>query len=87
MEMLIKFISSIEDRRQEWKIVHKLSDIIFIVLIATLANADDWVEMEIIGKNNEELLKKYIGLDNGIPSHDTIQRVMSSIKPEVMKGL
>jgi predicted transposase YbfD/YdcC len=77
----------IEDKRQEWKVVHQLLDIVVIVLFATLGNADDWPEIEIFARNNEGVLRRYIGLLNGVPSHDTIQRVMSSIKPEVFEGL
>jgi predicted transposase YbfD/YdcC len=87
MKELLEFIEVIEDVRQEWKVAHKLKDIVVIVLLGTLANADDWIEIEIFGQKNEKMLKKYIELENGIPSHDTIQRVMGSIKPEVMKGL
>jgi hypothetical protein len=87
MEELLAFIGGIEDRRQEWKVEHKLKDIVVIVLFATLANAEDFVEIGLFAQANEEVLKRYIGLEKGIPSHDTIQRVMSSIKPEEMKGL
>jgi len=72
---------SIPDNRQAWKVTHELEDIVAIVLFATLANADDWVEIGIFAQSNEALLKKYIALKNGAPSHDTIQRVMSSIEP------
>jgi len=85
MEELYIFLSGIEDERQEWKVEHKLADIVYIVLMAILANADDWQEIGIFAKENEEILRKYIPLKNGIPSHDTIQRVMSSIKPEVLQ--
>ena len=85
MEELYNFLSSITDDRQEWKVVHKLSDIVFIVLMSILANADDWQEIEIFAKSNEGILRKYIELKNGIPSHDTIQRVMSCIKAETMQ--
>jgi predicted transposase YbfD/YdcC len=85
MEGLYVFLCSIEDERQEWKVEHKLADIVFIVLIAILANADDWQEIGIFAKENEGILRKYIPLENGIPSHDTIQRVMACIKPEVMQ--
>ena len=72
------YLSGIPDSRQEWKVAHELKDIVVITLFATLANADDWVEIGIFGKSNEKLLKRYIGLKNGVPSHDTIQRVMSN---------
>ena len=58
-----------------------------IVLFAKLANADDWEEVEIFAKSNEEFLKNYIELGNGIPSHDTMQRVMGSIAPEYMQNV
>ncbi len=57
------------------------------MVLATLANADDWQEIEEFGRYNETLLKKYVPLENGIPSHETIQRVMPSIKPEVLEQL
>ena len=32
-------------------------------------------------------LRKYIELKNGIPSHDTIRRVMGMISPEILQQL
>jgi len=87
MEKMLWYISTIEDGRQEWKVYHQLKDIVLLVLFATLANADDWVEMEIFGKSAEALLKQYGEFTYGIPSHDTIQRVMGSINSEVFVGL
>ena len=58
-----------------------------IVLFAKLANADDWQEVEIFAKSNEDFLRQYIELENGIPSHDTMQRVMGSIAPGYMQGV
>lgn len=87
MKEILMYVSGMEDRRQEWKVVHELKDIVVIVLFATLANADDWHEIEIFARNNVEVLRRYIELRNGVPSHDTIQRVMGSIKPEVFEGL
>ena len=46
MNELLEWLEYIEDVRQERKVKHKLKDIIVIVLFATLANVDDWVEME-----------------------------------------
>ena len=56
-----------------------------IVLFAKLANADDWVEVEIFAKSSEEFLKQYIELENGIPSHDTIQRVMGGLSLNICR--
>jgi predicted transposase YbfD/YdcC len=77
----------VKDSRQEKKVVHKLVDIVIGVLCAVLANADDWVEIAICIKMNLEIMRKYVPFANGAPSHDTIQRVMGLIKPEVFEGM
>lgn len=53
---------------------HKLKDILVIVLFATLANADDRVEMELFAKEYQDFLRQYIKLKNSIRSHDTLNR-------------
>ncbi|MFR4783882.1 MAG: transposase family protein [Pilosibacter sp.] len=35
-------------------------------------------------ENYQDYLRKYIELKNGIPSHDTIRRVMGMISPEIL---
>ena len=87
MEELLSWMEYIEDVRQPWKVKHSLKDILVIVLFATLANADDWVEIALFAESYQEYLKKYISLENGIPSHDTIQRVMGLISPEILQQL
>ena len=44
MQELLDWLEYIEHDRQQRKIRHTLKDILVIVLFATLANADDWVE-------------------------------------------
>ena len=87
MDEVLRMIEIIEDIRQPWKVKHKLLDIVVIVLFAKLANADDWEEIEYCAEYNEDFLKQYIGLENGVPSHDTIERVMGMIDPEYMQKI
>ncbi len=69
MEELLQWMEYIEDIRQEQKVRHLLKDILVIVLFATLANADDWVEIALFAENYQDYLIKYIELKNGSPSH------------------
>ena len=87
MQELLDWLEYIEDDRQQRKVRHTLKDILVIVLFATLANADDWVEMALFAENYQDYLRKYIELKNGIPSHDTIRRVMGMISPEILQQL
>ena len=45
MDELLQGMEYMEDIRQQSKVRHSLKDILVIVLFATLANADDCVEM------------------------------------------
>ena len=87
MQELLDWLEYIEDDRQQRKVRHTLKDILVIVLFATLANADDWVEMALFAESYQDYLRKYIELKNGIPSHDTIRRVMGMISPEILQQL
>lgn len=86
MKTLLDYVSTVTDTRQEKKVLHKMMDIIMIVFFATLANADDWVEMEVFGKEHEKFLRNYLELPNGIPSHDTIQRVFAIVPSEFLEN-
>ena len=85
MENILQYLELVTDNRQEKKVLHKMSDIIALVFFAMLSNANEWVEYEIFGQEHEEFLRKYLELPNGIPSHDTIQRVFSMVTPEFLQ--
>lgn len=87
MGELLDWMEYIEDVRQARKVRHKLKDILVIVLFATLADADDWVEIAMFAEAYQDYLRKYIELKNGIPSHDTISRVMGLVSPEIIQQL
>ncbi|MDR1473798.1 MAG: ISAs1 family transposase [Lactobacillales bacterium] len=81
------YLDTLEDIRQSKKVKHKLSDIVLLVLLAMLANIEYWEEIEDFARFYEKILKKYLELPNGIPSHDTIQRVMGTLHPKVTAEL
>ena len=75
------YCENIIDFRQEGKIRHLLKDILFIAVAATIGNADSWTQVEAFAETHEKWLKKYLELPNGIPSHDTYERVFDRIDP------
>ena len=44
-----------------------------------ICGADSWNEMENYANSKEEFLRSFLDLPNGIPSHDTFNRVFSNI--------
>ena len=77
----------IKDVRQEGKVKHLMKDIIAIVFFACISNANEWTEIHCFAETNEHILREYLELPNGIPSHDTIQRVMGIVPSESLQQL
>lgn len=77
------YLASVPDPRRETKNkLHKLEDILMIVLCALLSGIDDWVGMEDFARDREGWFRGFLELPNGIPSHDTLSAVMGKLDPE-----
>ena len=64
--------------RHRW---HKLSDILVIAVCAVLCGAESFPAIEDFGHEREEWLKQFLELPEGIPSHDTFNRVLCLVAP------
>lgn len=78
--------SPIPDHRQQSKVEHKLHDILLTLVVGVICGADGWESIEEVAHNKIELLKKYGSFENGIPVHDTIARVVSSLEPQTIQS-
>lgn len=70
-------------RTEKGNLKHELLDIIFLVVSATVSSCNDWESIEVFGESQLAWLRKYRPFKNGIPSHDTINRVFSSLDPKI----
>lgn len=85
MEIGIQHLfADLEDPRQAHKVRHSLQDIVVLAILAVISNAQSWTEIEAFGEAKYEWLKHYLPLENGIPSHDTIQRVFQILNPDAL---
>lgn len=85
MHNLIKYMSKVEDFRNGFNLKHKLVDILTIAVLAVLSGVETWDDMELYGKERLQLLKKFLELPAGIPSHDTFNRVFSLLNPKSLE--
>jgi len=86
MKSPIDYFSSLEDPRVDRTKDHLLSDIIFITIAAVICGAETWNDIELYGNTKQEWLGKYLQLPNGIPSHDTFNRVYSALDPRKLEA-
>ncbi len=72
---------NITDPRIERTKLHKLIDILAIAICGAICNCDGWEDVEEFGKAKQEWFETFLELPNGIPSHDTFNRVFARIDP------
>jgi predicted transposase YbfD/YdcC len=73
------YFSNIADPRVERCKEHLLEDIVWLAIIAAICGCESWETIEEFGKSKQYFLKNYLQLPNGIPSHDTIERLFKRI--------
>lgn len=83
---LPRFFARLKDPRRTHRRLHLLNDIIVIALCAVIAGAQDWQEIETFGRKRHDWLKRFLDLPNGIPSHDTFERVFAALHPHAFQA-
>ena len=81
-KVLLDTFSALDDPRQSWKVVYPLREILLAVLCATMAGADDFVEIERWARNKIDFLRRLLPFERGIPSHDTLNDVINALPSE-----
>src|SRR5512141_2871941 len=79
---LVAHLSQVPDPRIDRRKAHDLVDILVIAVCTLLCAGESFNDMEDFGKAKQEWFKTFLGLRNGIPSHDTFNRVFAALDPQ-----
>lgn len=86
MKAFDDIFSEIEDPRQDINLKYDLLDIIFITVVGILSGAEGWSEIQEFAQTKQEWIRQYRPLNSGIPSEDTIARVIKMIDPKALNA-
>ncbi|MDR3114611.1 MAG: ISAs1 family transposase, partial [Treponema sp.] len=78
---IIGFFNDIKDPRIDRKKCYPLIEGIVITLLAVMAFAKGWEDIELYGKTKKAWLKQLLPLKHGIPKHDVYRRVFNRLNP------
>ena len=85
VEDILKDFAELPDPRSHVNQRHLLGDIIVISIMAVIAGAEGPKAIGVWAKSNEVWLKARLELPSGVPSHDTIGRVLMTLKPSAFQ--
>src|ERR1700688_2494522 len=77
---ILQILDEIPDPRG-YNAVHALTDILFVAFGAMLCGAANCTEMAMFAEGRLELLRQFVALEDGAPSHDTFSRVFRLLDP------
>ena len=77
----------LKDERQKGKIVYKIWDIVVVVILAVLADCNEWEEIADYARDEKDFLKKFLKLTGGIPTAKTYERVISLIDSQELNKI
>lgn len=85
IEKLQNAFSEIKDPRVERTRAHHLSDILMMAILAVIAGARGWEDIENYALSKQDWLGEFLALPNGIPCPDTFRRVFERLNPQVFE--
>lgn len=73
---------SIEDPRINRRKLYPLSEVLFLALFGALLGIESWRGLQLLGNERLNFLQRFFPFVHGIPSHQTIARIFSILKPK-----
>lgn len=80
-------LKSLKDIRQKGKVIYKIWDIVVTVILAVLADCNEWEEIEDFANDKKAFLKTFLKLTGGIPCAKTYERVISIIDSNILNEI
>lgn len=87
VETLIALFKELEDPRIDRTKGYPLEEILFLVLAGVVSGVNHLTRIELFGKTKLDWLRTILPYENGVPSHDTIGRVLGLLDPDELEPM
>lgn len=87
LEVVSDSFSALTDPRVSYKTTYSIEEVLFLVYCSSVCDMGTYEEIQDFGEDRLEWLRKYLPYERGIPSHDTINRVMGLLNTKELEKM
>jgi predicted transposase YbfD/YdcC len=81
-----KHFRKLWDPRVTGRTKHRLGDILVMAICGVIANCNGWREIALFAQKRQRWFRRFLTLPNGIPSHDTFERLFNLLDPKAFQA-
>src|SRR3954468_17458691 len=82
---LVGHFRKLRDPRINRRKLHSLEAILVIAICAVIAGANDFQQVALFGQKRKDWIERFLALPNGVPSHDTFERLFARLDPQTFQ--
>src|SRR3954453_13919659 len=86
LSVLLEHLSAIDDPRDVRRIMHPLSEVLFLVVCGTIADCDDYDDIAARGETHLDFLRRHLPFANGVPGGRWLTILMNRIDPALFQA-
>ncbi len=86
MDGFLECWEGLEDPRTGNAALHDFHELLMIALCAVLCGGQGAMDMALFARSKEPFLRRFLKLENGLPSHDTFSRLFRLLDPDQFRA-
>jgi predicted transposase YbfD/YdcC len=83
--VFLEHFKDLKDPRQLAKVVYPLPEVLLLSLLAVLAGAENFVDIDRFGEKKLGLLRRFMPFENGTPPHDRLGEIFAALDAEAFQ--
>ena len=81
----LEHFEDLDDPRQSGKVWYPLDEVLLLCLLAVLAGAEGWVEVEEFGQSKLAFLRRFRAFEKGTPTHGQLGEIFAALDAEAFQ--
>jgi predicted transposase YbfD/YdcC len=81
LALLLKEFSRVEDKREPWRVVYPLAEVLLLLTCATICSCDDFDDIVAWGEHHLSFLRRFAEFHHGIPCARWLRTLINRMDP------